>query len=121
MQAAVNCFSYLLLGETLLICMIQFRVLSTTGESSDVDDNLWISSRIGYKPIIESCGGTEIASAYIQGILLQPQAFGAFSTPSLTTGFVIVDDAGVPYVRFILYLIVYFTQFSGMKFSSSLM
>lgn len=108
-----------MLEETLIICKIRFRVLGTTGESSNVDDNLWISSKVGYKPIIECCGGTELASAYIQGILLQPQAFGAFSTPSLTTGFVIVDEKGVPYVRFILYLIIYFTKFHELKFFSS--
>lgn len=30
---------------------------------------------------------------------MQPQAFGAFSTPSMTTGFVILDENNVPYVR----------------------
>lgn len=65
---------------------------------SNVDDDLWLSSRAYYQPIIECCGGTELASSYIQGNPLQPQVFGAFSSASLTTGFVILDEYGIPYV-----------------------
>ncbi|KQK12602.1 probable acyl-activating enzyme 18, peroxisomal isoform X1 [Brachypodium distachyon] len=75
----------------------KIRVLATTGEASDIDDNLWLSSRACYKPIVECCGGTELASSYIQGSLLQPQAFGAFSGKSMSTGFVILDEQGHPY------------------------
>ncbi|MQM10171.1 hypothetical protein Taro_043060 [Colocasia esculenta] len=75
----------------------KIRTLASTGEASDVDDDLWLSSQTGYKPIVECCGGTELASSYIQGSLLQPQGFGAFSTPSMTTGFVILDEQGIPY------------------------
>lgn len=64
-----------------------------------MDDDLWLSSRAFYKPVVECCGGTELASSYIQGSLLQPQAFGAFSSSSMSTGFVILDEHGVPYVR----------------------
>ncbi|KAJ7955414.1 acyl-activating enzyme 18 [Quillaja saponaria] len=67
------------------------------GEASSVDDNLWLSSRAYYSPIIECCGGTELASSYIQGCPLQPQAFGAFSSKTMTTGFVILDENGGPY------------------------
>ncbi|PSR90259.1 Acyl-activating enzyme 18, peroxisomal like [Actinidia chinensis var. chinensis] len=70
---------------------------ASTGEASNVDDDLWLSSRAYYNPIIECCGGTELASSYIQGSLLQPQAFGAFSSASMATGFVILDENGVPY------------------------
>ncbi|XP_062214272.1 probable CoA ligase CCL12 [Phragmites australis] len=74
----------------------KIRVLGTTGEASDIDDNLWLSSRASYKPIVECCGGTELASSYIQGSLLRPQAFGAFSGASMSTGFVILDEHGTP-------------------------
>ncbi|KAG7035817.1 putative acyl-activating enzyme 18, peroxisomal, partial [Cucurbita argyrosperma subsp. argyrosperma] len=73
------------------------RYFCTTGETSNVDDDLWLSSRSYYKPVIECCGGTELASCYIMGSPLQPQAFGTFSTPSMTTGFVILDEYGIPY------------------------
>ncbi|GLT74244.1 hypothetical protein SLA2020_460510 [Shorea laevis] len=69
----------------------------STGEVSNVDDDLWLSSKSYYSPIIECCGGTELASAYIHGSRLQPQAFGAFSSPSMTVGLVILDEHGVPY------------------------
>lgn len=64
-----------------------------------MDDDLWLSSRASYKPIIECCGGTELASSYILSTLLQPQAFGAFSGKSMSTGFVIFDDQGIAYVK----------------------
>ncbi|KAK7318926.1 hypothetical protein RJT34_03634 [Clitoria ternatea] len=75
----------------------KIKTFCSTGETSNVDDDLWLSSKSYYKPIIECCGGTELASSYILGCPLQPQAFGAFSTPSMTTGFVILDENGVPY------------------------
>jgi len=77
------------------------RVLGTTGEASDIDDNLWLTSRASYKPIVECCGGTELASSYIQGSLLRPQVFGAFSGASMSTGFVILDEQGTPYVSIV--------------------
>ncbi|PON98120.1 2,3-dihydroxybenzoate-AMP ligase [Trema orientale] len=75
----------------------RIKAFASTGEASNVDDDLWLSSRAYYKPIIECCGGTELASSYIQGSLVQPQAFGAFSTASMTAGFVILDENGIPY------------------------
>ncbi|KAE9610440.1 hypothetical protein Lal_00006179 [Lupinus albus] len=75
----------------------KIKTFCSTGETSNVDDDLWLSSKSYYKPIIECCGGTELASCFIMGSLLQPQAFGAFSTASMTTGFAILDDNGVPY------------------------
>ncbi|KAJ3705486.1 hypothetical protein LUZ61_009191 [Rhynchospora tenuis] len=75
----------------------KIRLCATTGEASDIDDDLWISSRTSYGPMLECCGGTELASSYIQGNLLQPQAFGAFSSTSMTTGLVIFDEQGNPY------------------------
>ncbi|XVE70407.1 hypothetical protein DITRI_Ditri10aG0070100 [Diplodiscus trichospermus] len=75
----------------------KIKSFGSTGEASNVDDDLWLSSKSYYKPVIECCGGTELASSYIQGSPLQPQAFGAFSTASMTTGLVILDEHGVPY------------------------
>lgn len=75
----------------------KIRSFVTAGEASHVDNGLWLSSRAYYKPIIEVCGGTELASSYLQGTLLQPQAFGALSTASMATGVVILNDNRVPY------------------------
>ncbi|CAN8321792.1 unnamed protein product [Cochlearia groenlandica] len=75
----------------------KIKYFATTGEASNVDDVLWLSSKAYYKPVIECCGGTELSSSYIIGSSLQPQAFGAFSTPSMTTRLIIFDENGVPY------------------------
>ncbi|KAG0631382.1 hypothetical protein M758_1G249200 [Ceratodon purpureus] len=73
------------------------RVFGSTGETSSVDDDLWLSSRGGYKPILECCGGTELGALYVGGTLVQPQAFAAFSTPGMTFKFYILDDSGRAY------------------------
>ncbi|XVF04548.1 hypothetical protein REPUB_Repub05bG0093000 [Reevesia pubescens] len=76
----------------------KIKWFATTGEASNVDDDLWLSSKSYYKPVLESCGGTELSSAYIQGSLQQPQAFGTFSTAAMTAGFVILDEHGHSYL-----------------------
>lgn len=73
------------------------RVFGSAGEASNVDDDLWLSSRAYYKPIVECCGGTELAGGYLHGNLLQPQAFGALSTASMATRVLILDEHGNPY------------------------
>uniref|UniRef100_A0A9I9EAE9 Acyl-activating enzyme 18, peroxisomal n=1 Tax=Cucumis melo TaxID=3656 RepID=A0A9I9EAE9_CUCME len=75
----------------------KIRYFASTGETSNVDDDLWLSSRSYYKPLFECCGGTELGSSFIVGSPVQPQAFGAFSTASMTTGFVILDEHGIPF------------------------
>ncbi|XVF47499.1 hypothetical protein PTKIN_Ptkin03bG0113700 [Pterospermum kingtungense] len=72
----------------------KIKCFATTGEASNIDDDLWLSSKSYYKPVLECCGGTELSSAYIQASLLQPQAFGTFSTAAMTAGFVIFDEHG---------------------------
>ncbi|KAH6814385.1 acyl-activating enzyme 18 [Perilla frutescens var. frutescens] len=75
----------------------KIKSFASTGEASSVDDDLWLSSRAFYKPVVECCGGTELASSYILGNLVQPQAFGAFSSAAMGSGFVIFDENGIPY------------------------
>ncbi|KAJ7297702.1 hypothetical protein O6H91_Y041100 [Diphasiastrum complanatum] len=71
----------------------RIRHFGTTGEASSLDDDLWLSGQAGYKPVYESCGGTELGSAFVQGCPLQPQAYATFSTPCMTTSFVILDES----------------------------
>ena len=40
-------------------------------------------ARLGYRPVMEYCGGTEIGGGFLAGSLLQPQSPAAFSTPAL--------------------------------------
>lgn len=74
------------------------RCFSSSGETSSVDDYLWLMGRACYKPVIEYCGGTEIGGAFVSGSLLQPQALSAFSTPVMGCSLFILDSSGNPLV-----------------------
>ncbi|MBW3582536.1 MAG: AMP-binding protein [Euryarchaeota archaeon] len=71
------------------------KVYSSTGESSEREDYLWLMSRSRYQaPIIEYCGGTEIGGGHITGTVVQPASPATFSTPALGLDLVILDEAG---------------------------
>jgi hypothetical protein len=46
------------------------------------DDTLWLMARAGYRPVVELCGGTELAGGYLSSTLLQPQCPSTFSQPA---------------------------------------
>lgn len=72
------------------------KLFGSTGESSSIDDMLYLMSLTSYqRPVIEYCGGTEIAGAYLTGTLLQPCAPAAFTTPALGISFKIIDSDGI--------------------------
>jgi len=71
------------------------RVLSSTGEPSNVEDSLWLMSRTGYRaPVIEYCGGTEIGGGYITGTVVQPASPSTFTTPALGLDLVLFGHDG---------------------------
>ena len=70
------------------------KCFSSTGECSNADDMLWLMAQSGYKPVIEYCGGTELAGGYLAGTLVHPQAPATFSSPTLGTDMVILDESG---------------------------
>ncbi len=72
------------------------KVFSSTGESSNPQDYLWLMAKAGYKPVIEYCGGTEIGGGYFTGTVVQPASPATFSTPALGLDVVILDDEGNP-------------------------
>jgi acetyl-CoA synthetase len=72
------------------------RAFSSTGECSNPRDMLFLMSRAGYKPVIEYCGGTEIGGGYITGTVVQHAAPSTFSTPTLGTDLIILDEQGRP-------------------------
>ena len=68
------------------------RCFSSTGEASNPEDSHWLSARVrGYRPVVEYCGGTELAGGYITGSLAQPQAPSAFSTPAMGADLRLLD------------------------------
>jgi acetyl-CoA synthetase len=72
------------------------RRFSSTGECSNPDDMLYLMHLARYKPIIEYCGGTELAGGYISATMVQPNAPSTFTTPCLGVDFLILDEAGEP-------------------------
>jgi len=74
----------------------RIRLFSSTAETSDASDMLYLMHLAGYRPIIEYCGGTEIGGGYLTGTLLQPAAPGTFTTPALGLDLYLLDDTGQP-------------------------
>lgn len=72
------------------------KCFSSTGESSNVEDMLYLMTLANYRPIIEYCGGTEIGGAYLTSTLVQPNAPAAFTTPTLGLDLLLLDDQGKP-------------------------
>ncbi len=70
------------------------RRFSSTGECSNPDDMLYLMSLAGYKPVIEYCGGTELAGGYIGSTMAQPNVPAAFSTPSFGIELVMASEEG---------------------------
>ena len=68
---------------------------SSSGEASDPAAMHWLMSRCGgYKPVIEYCGGTEIAGSFLSSTMVQPNVPSVFSTPVLGSNILIINDEG---------------------------
>lgn len=72
------------------------KVLSSTGECSNSEDMLYLMSLANYKPIIEYCGGTEIGGSYITSTVIQNNCPAVFSTPTMGSAFLLLDEKGIP-------------------------
>jgi acetyl-CoA synthetase len=70
------------------------RRFSSTGETSDPDDMLYLMWLAGTKPVIEYCGGTEIGGGYVTGTMVQPASPATFTTASVGLDFLVVDEGG---------------------------
>lgn len=69
----------------------KIRRFSSTGEASDATGMHWLSAMAGYAPIIEYCGGTEVAGSYLSSTMVQPNVCSAFSSPVLGSNIDILD------------------------------
>lgn len=72
------------------------HAISSTGECSRPEDMAWLMQFAGNCPIIEYCGGTELAGAYIGSVVTRPCIPGKFNTPILGLELVILDESGQP-------------------------
>jgi acetyl-CoA synthetase len=68
------------------------HVFSSTGESSQCDDMVYLSSLAGIKPIIEYCGGTEVGGGYVTSSVLEPNVPAAFNTAAVGMDFILVNE-----------------------------
>jgi len=71
----------------------QIKLFTSTGETSNPDDMQYLM-QLTDAPVIEYCGGTEIAGAYITSTLLQDNLPGLFSTPVLGLDLKLLDENG---------------------------
>jgi acetyl-CoA synthetase len=72
------------------------RLFSSTGECSQPEHMLALSSRAGYRPVIEYCGGTELGGGYIATSVLRPWAPSHFNQPVIGLTLSLFDDEGQP-------------------------
>lgn len=72
------------------------RAFSSTGECSNAEDMHWLMAQAGYKPVIEYCGGTELAGGYLTGSMIQPARPASFTTPCLGIDMVLFDETEMP-------------------------
>lgn len=70
------------------------RVLSSTGEASNVEDYTWLTRTAGDVPVIEYCGGTEIGGGYVTCTVVHPAVPSHFTTPALGLDLVVLDEEG---------------------------
>lgn len=71
----------------------KIKVFSSTGESSQADTMVYLSSLAQFKPVIEYCGGTELAGGYVSSVVVLPNCPAAFNTPAVGLDFVLVDPS----------------------------
>lgn len=69
------------------------RVLASTGECSQEEDMHYVMAQMGYIPMIEYCGGTEIGGAYITSSVYEPNIPGLLQGPALGLDFVLLDES----------------------------
>ena len=70
------------------------RAFSATGECSNAEDMHYLMALSGYRPVLEYCGGTELAGGYLLSTLVKPVAPSTFNSATLGTDLVILDEAG---------------------------
>lgn len=72
------------------------KCFSSTGECSNTEDMLYLMSLAAYRPIIEYCGGTEIGGSYITSTLIEKNCPSTFTTATLGSDFLLLDEQGNP-------------------------
>lgn len=77
----------------------RIRLFSSTGECSHPDQMLALMSRANYRPVIEYCGGTELAGGYLASTVLRPNVPSCFNQVAFGLDLVIPDESGTTLKR----------------------
>jgi acetyl-CoA synthetase len=67
------------------------KCFSSTGESSQANTMIFLSSLANIKPVIEYCGGTEIGGGYVSSVDVLPNVPAAFNSPAVGLDFLLID------------------------------
>ncbi len=68
------------------------RLFTTTGECSHPRDMLALMARAGYRPVMEYCGGTELAGGYLGCSIVRPAALSYFNQIAPSVELVLRND-----------------------------
>ncbi|MDA0322262.1 MAG: AMP-binding protein [Verrucomicrobia bacterium] len=71
-------------------------LFSSTGECSNAEDMLYLTQLAGNRPVLEYCGGTEVAGGYIGATVVKPAVPGLFNAVALGVDIEILDQDGQP-------------------------
>lgn len=72
------------------------KIFTSTAECSNPTHMRYLSALAGGKPIIEYCGGTEIGGAYLSSTVIETNYPSVFTTPTMGTDFILIDESGKP-------------------------
>ena len=70
----------------------QVQCIFSTGESGAYDDQFDLIRRTSYKPLLESCGATELGKGYLCSIPIRPIALGYFNAKVFGRDIVLVNQ-----------------------------
>lgn len=74
----------------------RLKLVSSTGECSNPADMFDLMAQIGYRPVVEYCGGTEVGGGYLASTPLRPIAASCFNTVAHGLDLVILDESNRP-------------------------
>ena len=74
------------------ISLSALRAFSSTGECSNPQDMHWLMAQGEYKPVLEYCGGTELAGGYLACSMIHPARPASFTTPCLGIDIALFDE-----------------------------
>ncbi len=70
----------------------KIKLIYSTGESADYDDQFDLLRKCRYRPLLEICGGTELGKSYLSSFDILPVALGFFNAKTPGRNFVLIAE-----------------------------